>query len=289
MCCDTMQKVEVARAADRALVDNLANGGPPWTEAEAQQFQIQVRVNWLELTRKLMDAIAQINNAFIPNGSFFTCYSEAGNVTKKDKYGRDFTHEINFVLKKQKSGKRHHFLLRSRNASVALHGLGPFLWSNSYRLLPRFTPLEDLLIPTDTLLDFHTTLTEFAVNLYLTPGELYRMACTDKSDPAWNQDAVRKILTDLQDDSNVPYFSQSISEWVDRPEAIAELYKQNRGFLESDAVPKARLRMFYWQDPDTQKWFRKIVLRDSTPSLEKSKEFIYDGTEPFADDIDHII
>lgn len=289
LCCSTMQTVETARAQDRALVDILANGNPPWTAAEAEKYQIQLNVNWLELTRKLQDAIGQINSAFIPNGNFFTAHSESGNTTKKAAWGQQFTKEINKILKKGKSGKRHHYILRSRNASVALHGIGAFLWSNAYRLLPRFVPLEDLLIPTDTLLDFNTNLTHFAVNLYLTPGELYRMACTDKTDPGWDQTAVRNILKDLRDDKNVPYFNSNASEWQDRPEAIQELWKQNRGFLESDAVSKARLRTFYYQDPDDQKWYRKIVLRDNTPSQEATRTFIYDGKTAFAEDIDHII
>lgn len=288
--CQTMQQVETLRASDRALVDVLANGGRPWTPAEAEKYQIQVNINWLELTRKLQDAIGQINGAFIPAGNFFTCTSQGGNVTKKTAWSQTFTKEINAILKKGKSGKRHHFLLRSRNASVALHGLGPVMWSNSYRLLPRFVPLEDLLIPTDTLLDFSVNLTHCAINLYLTPGELYRMACTDKRDPGWNQSAVRNILRDLRDDKNAPFFNQSDYEWQERPEAIAELWKQNRGFLESDAVPKAKLRAFFYQNPEDNKWYRLIVLRTNTPSQEARSTFIYDGKKtPFADDIENIL
>jgi hypothetical protein len=289
-CCAEMQRVETARAQDRALINTLANGGRPWTQAEVEKYQIQLNINWLQLSRKLLDAIGQINAAFIPPGNFFSCHSESGNVTRKAAWSQNFTAEINKVLKKGSSGKRHHFILRSRNASVALHGLGPLLWSNSYRLLPRYAPLEDLLIPTDTLLDFSINLTHFAVNLYLTPGELYRMACTDKHDPGWNQSAVRNVLRDLRDDKNAPFFNQSDSDWTDRPEAIAELYKQNRGFLESDAVPKAKLRAFYYQNPDDTKWYRKVVLRDNTPSQESRETFLYDGKKnAFADDIDQII
>lgn len=290
MVTESMQKIESVRAADRALVDALANGQRPYTPDEEKTYSIQVNVNWLEFTRKLQSAIGQINGAFIPAGQFFTCYSESGNITKKDKYGQDFTKEINAILKPPtKSGKRHHFILRSRNACVALHGIGPLMWTNSYRLLPRFVPLEDLLIPTDTLLDFAVNLTHFAVNLYLTPGELYRMACTDKRDPGWNQEVVIDILKDMKDDKNVPFFNQSVTEWRDRPEAIQELWKQNRGFLESDAAPKAKLRAFYFQNPEDSKWYRKIILRDNTPSVESRKKFIYDSDKPFADDIDHIL
>lgn len=291
---ETMQRVETARALERSKIDAFANGGRPWTEAECQKYNIQLNVNWLELTRKLQDAIGQINNAFIPNGNFFTCHSSGGAPAKRMEYGQKFTKNINKILKRGRSGKRHHFLLRSRNASVALHGIGPLMWTNSTRLFPRFIPLEDLLIPTDTMLDFSTNLSHFAVNMYLTPGELYRMAMMGAEDSGWNREAVIKILMDVRDDKSVPYFPQQMNEWHDRPEAIQELYKQNSGYLESDAVPKARLRAFFYEDPKTGKWYRKIILRDSTPSttnsLDVRKMFVYDsGERVFAEDIGHIL
>ena len=292
--CDSMQRVEDIRARDRSMVNNLANGGRPWTPEEAKEFSIQVNINWLELTRKLQDAIGQINGAFIPATNFFTCHSEAGNVTKKDEYGRVFTKEINGILHKGNSGWTHHFLLRSRNAAVALHGLGPLYWSSPRRMLPRFVPLEDLLIPTDTDLNFRIDLSHFAVNLYLPPGELYRLACTGKPDKEWNQEVVRNILKDTRDDKNIPLLSPNLNDWTERPEYVTELYKQNRGFLDSDAVPRCRLRAFYYQDPETndagiQPWYRKIVLRDNLPSVESRKAFVYDGKDEFADDIGHIL
>lgn len=295
-----MQRIESARARDRALVDNLANGGRPWTPEEEKTYSIQINVNWLELKRKLQDATGQINGAFIPPGNFFTCHSEKGNVTKKEAWSQKFTKDFNEVLKRGqsgkqgKSGKRHHYILRSRNASVALHGIGPLMWTNGTRLLPRYVPLEDLLIPTDTLLDFGTNLSHFAVNLYLTPGELYRMAMTGTPDPGWKTAVVKNVLKDMKDDKNQPYFNAQANDWEDRPEAVQELYKQNRGWLESDAVTKCKLRAFYYQEPEVkdgkQKWYRKIVLRENTPSQEKDKGFIYDGGDKsFADDIDHIL
>jgi hypothetical protein len=108
-------------------------------------------------------------------------------------------------------------------------------------------------------------------------------------DPGWNQEVVHSILVDMKDEANTPYFTQNMTDWYERPEALAELYKQNRGFLECSVVPKVRLRMFYFQNPDDQCWFRKIVLRDNTPRQTKEKAFVYDGKTKFADQIDDII
>ena len=290
---ENMQRVETMRAMDRARVDALANGSRPYSEAEMKEFQHQLNVNWLELTRKLQDATGQINNAFLPAGNFFSCHSLGGKPEKRQEYSDIFTKEINRVLKRGKSGKRYHYLLRSRNASVALHGIGPLMWTNPRRLLPRFVPLEDLLIPTDTLLDFTTNLPYFCVNLYLTPGELYRMACAGTPDPGWDQSVVKNILKDLKTEAGQQVFGVNESDWNERPEAIQELYKQNSGYLESDAAPRVRLRAFYYlRNEKQQTWWRKIILRDNYPSQpnkgDKAK-FVYESKCACAEEVDHIL
>src|SRR6185369_7552099 len=108
-----------------------------------------------------------------------------------------------------------------------------------------YVPLEDLLIPTDTLIDF-SNLPHFAVNLYLTPGELYRMALMGPDDSGWNKKAVVKILEFIRDDKWAPYWPANNTLWYQRPEAVQELWKQNSGYLQSDSVSKARLRAFYY-------------------------------------------
>lgn len=300
---EVMQKVEYARAINRSLIDNLANGGKPFTPDEQKKFGIMVNVNFLQLTRKLQDAIGQVNNAFIPNGNYFTArctaskqtlfkiFSRALSEDKKSEYGQKFTKNINEVLKTGESGKRHLFIMRSRNASVALHGIGPLMWTNDYRLFPRYVPLEDLLIPTDTLIDF-SNLPHFAVNLYLTPGELYRMALMGPDDSGWNKKAVVKILEFIRDDKWAPYWPANNTLWYQRPEAVQELWKQNSGYLQSDSVSKARLRAFYYQNPKAengeQKWYRVIIQRDPYTATEP-QEFLYEGKGPFAETLSDII
>lgn len=289
--CTIMAKVEMPRASDRALIDNLANGGRPYSREEQKKFQIQLNINFLDMTRKCQDAVGQINNAFIPAGNYFTATSKKGEMQKRQEYGQYFTTNLNKILKKGRSGKKHHFMLRSRNASVGLHGVGPLAWTNDYRLLPRFIPMEDLLIPTDTLIDL-SNLTHFAINLYLTPGELYRMAMMGEVDPGWNKKAVIGALSDCRDDKTAPVFPVDSRDWYERPEYIQEMYKQNSGYLQSDAVQKIRMRAFYYQNPvaenGIQKWYRKIIMRDGTENAPPS-EFIYEGKGPFADHLEQIL
>lgn len=288
---ETLQQVENVRATDRSRVNALANGGRPYTDAEMKEFGHQLNVNWLELQRKLQDAIGQLNGAFIPNGNFFTCQSVGGKADKRAAYGQKFAKRVNRILKKGKSGKRFHYVLRNRNPSVAIHGIGPLMWRKRTSVLPSFVALEDLLIPTDTLLDFSTNLSYFAVNLYLTAGELYRFAYI-ASDPGWSKSVVQEILRNLKQKDGSAIFPPNANDWSERPEAIVELYKQNRGYWESDAVPKVKLRAFYHQDPDDQKWYRKIILREACGTVAAkgdTAKFVYESRTAFADDIDHIL
>lgn len=288
---DLIQRLETVRAIDRAKVNALANGSRPYSESEMKEYGHQLNVNWLEMTRKLQDAIGQINNAFLPPGNFFTAHCVGGEPDKREMRSQVFTKLINQMLKDGDTGQRFHHTLRSRNASVALHGIGPLMWTNATRLLPRYVPLEDLLIPTDTLSDLTVNLSYFAVNLYMTPGEMFRMAFMGQEDSGWNRGAVERLIRKLTEQSGMPFFPPNVSDWQNRPEAVAEIWKQNGGYWESDAVPKARLRAFYYQDPEKQVWHRKVIQIDpleTDPNADKQK-FLYDKESPFADSINHVL
>ena len=286
--CDEIQKVENLRALDRALINNLFNGGRPYTTDEAEKFQIQVNVNWQEGNKLLQDANRQINNALIFKERLFTATSRGGKPEKRDDYSQTFTRLIHDPLKFGRTGRRHAFLLRSRNAAAALHGIGPIMWLNTFRWLGRFIPLEDLLIPTDTLIDF-SNLSMFAVNLYLTQAEFFDMAHGDKVDKGWDVKIVEKILDDLSDPSQMQGSNQTLT-FQEQPEKRVEQFKQNRCFLDSDAVKTVKLRMFFFKHPKKGDWYRCAVLRENTPSVDATKDFIYDGrSEPYCDGIEKIL
>lgn len=287
--CERMQTIERVRASDRALIDNQFNGGRPYTAEEQEKYQIYSNVNFLEGSRILTSATNQINNALIFKDRFFTCISKKGKAEKRQEYGEAFTRNIHDPLKRGSSGKRHMYLLKSRNASVALHGIGTILWMNQFRWCGRFIPLEDMLIPTDTLCDY-SNLMYFAVNLYLTVGEFFDMTHGDKVDKGWNTKAVNRIIEDLLKNANLNTGSDNSIMFQDQPEKRVEWMKQNRCMLDDDAISTVKLRMFLYKNPKTGVWHRVVVLREGTPSQPQDLDFIYDGRDAeFADDIDHII
>jgi len=282
---ETMQTIEDRRAMDRAKINTLFNGSRPYTDEEVKKFQIQINVNWGEGKRIMVDANRQMNAALLHTGRLFSCTLEAGKVDKRDEWSENFTKFIHEPVQRGRSGKKHHYLIRSRNATVCLHGIGALLWPNSFRWMPRFVPLEDLLIPTDTFCDF-SNLRYFAINLYLTPGELVDMTQGEEVDKGWNKDLVANLL----DESAKAQTESTPSTWKDQPEAMMEIKKQNNGWYYSDAVNKIKLRAFYYQSIDKpQSWYRHIVLREGIGGVNTDK-FVYDGSDRvFAASIDNIL
>lgn len=288
--CADMQTAEALRAIDRAKINALANGLPPYSASECKKYNININVNWGELKNVVRDANGQANAALIHTESpYFTCTLEDGPMDKRQEWSMKFTENLNKPMQRGKSGKRHNFLLQTRNASMCLHGIGALLWTKRYSWMPRFVALEDLLIPTDTVIDF-SNLRYFGVNLYLTPGEFADLTQSKDTKKGWNKKLCAQIL-DKTKYRVVP--ENSMSEFVDRPEHMESVWKQNRGYYYCDAVEKIRLRAFYWQDVEKpQAWHRHIVLRDGLPEIDEvaQKQFIYDGNEEvFAEDIDHIL
>ena len=291
---EQMQAAERYRAENRVLVNCLMNGGRPWSDEQIKKLQIQFAVNWGEGSTMMMRANTQINGALLHKGSFFNAKLLKGPPEKRAEWSQVFTEAIQEPMKRGRSGKRYMYLMKSRNASLTMHGIGPLMWMNDYDWMPRYVPLEDLLIPTDTFLDF-SNLTHFAVNLYPTPYELFDMAMGVDSQTGWNKTAVKRILTAYKGINTNPLNYN----WYDQPEKMAEIWKQNRINCDNDSVPVVRLVAYYWRatesDNRNQKWYRKIVLKEVVASPASDylppdpDEFVFTWDKPFANHIDEIL
>jgi hypothetical protein len=280
---ENMQLIENERARDRALIDVLANGERPYSPQEVEEFQVQFNINWGELKSSVRTANAQVNAALLFKPTLFTSTSQGGPVEKRDEYSQKFTKKINEKLKRKKTGRKFKFLLKSRNASVTLHGPGILYWPNDYCPLPHFCPLENFLVPTDTLLDF-SNCTYFCIKTELTPYELYERVYGDKVDENWNKDQVDAILEGLEEMGTL---NTENFNWVNHPEKMQEIFKQNRCYLNSDSVAKVKLDYFFSLENDGN-WFLKIFQREAIGESD-ADEFVYTSDKPFADDLDKII
>ena len=282
----SMENSGLLRAQDRAVINNQFNGGRPFTDEEVEKFQIQVNANFLEGYRVLLDANLQVNGALLNKDRFFNARCLSGKVEHRDDLGRKFTDCIHKVIKKGRSGRRHMNLMKNRNASLTLHGIGAMVWMNSYDWMPRFAALEDLLIPTNSSHDLSEDLCHFGMNAQLTPYELLKLIKGNDIDPGWNVPFVRKIIKSI---SVLTPYTETI---IDQPEKWESLIKQHGLVMDSDAVPKIKVTYFFFQGGKDGKWYRKILLRksESVRVEEGDETFIYNSNaKPFADEIEQII
>jgi hypothetical protein len=113
----------------------------------------------------------------------------------------------------------------------------------------------------------------------------------DKVKPGWNKKMVGQILDAMRElhSEGVP------PTWRDQPEAMTNLFKENRGYYYSDAVPKIRVRWFFYKKiadtlDESEQWYRVMILREAYGEAKPNGDFLFDGNdEAFADDVNQIL
>lgn len=116
MTCWEMQLNEYSRSLDRAKIDELADGFPPYRDTTRT-----INVNDLSLTRLAQEARAQLYNTFNAPGVLFTASTDAGAATKRQERGQKVTKFLNRKLKKN---YRYYECQRSKFSSCVMHGIG---------------------------------------------------------------------------------------------------------------------------------------------------------------------
>lgn len=290
---ENLKTAETYRAPDRALIDELFNGAPPYTDQEEKDNHIQVNVNWGEGSDLLLQARQQFESAFLTTGNFFTVKVPDAPVSKRNDYSDIITAEANNILKRSKSAQYYMHTQREKWGSVALHGKGAQMWEDDQKVIPYFIPVCDLLIPTDTPITLEG-LTYFAARRRMKPKQLYRktFGMGKNVDPGWDLNTVGKILSSMKD------VNQELSNWnwSEQPERMVQLWKQNKTWYESDSPPSVWLWDFYYQKEDTSdsSWQRVVILdKDCVPgkinNTETPLRFVYQRDRPFAENLSHIL
>ena len=251
-----MKLADYPRSLNRAMINDLANGAPPYTPEEVRQNNIATNVNFLECTKLLQDARRQFSNAFMKPGNFFNVTLDSGPKHKRQRWGVTITNHINRVMKQN---LQYFECLRSTFASVVLHGIGPVVWENRENWAPDPIGVEDVMIPSNTLLTFKN-LPFFAVYKQYTAHQLYKLTHGPRVDPAWNMPIVDAALKWVDQETSALSGSAWPEVWS--PEKMSERIKSDGGFYASDSVPTIDCWDFYfWNDEDKEAgWNRRIVL-----------------------------
>jgi ribosomal protein S15P/S13E len=274
-----LRQADYPRAMNRALIQDLFNGKPPFEEEQP------VNVNFLEGTRLAHDARAQFYGAFLKPGSYFTAHTDAGPKSKNGIYSNLVTMEMN---KRMKRSMNYFETFRSKFAMDVLHGVGPSVWENGDVWCPDALGMEDILVPARTLLTMKN-LPFFAVYRTFTAPELIKLTNKEKKDPAWNMDLVNECIKWIDDESTALMGNNWQEIWS--PEKVSERIKSDGGFYAYDECPTINCFDFYfWNDNGkTEGWSRRIILDSwSTPQAAGAEpghkigdfgkgKFLYDG------------
>jgi hypothetical protein len=254
--CWQLKLADYARGKNRALIDDLFNGKPPFTDEEVRENGIAVNVNFLESTRLAHDARSQFYGAFNKPGNFFKGTTDMGPRHKRTAYSATVTKEINRTMKKSLP---YFETLRSQFALDVLHGIGPSVHDDRDSWCPDAVGIEDVLIPSGTLLTMKN-LPFFAIYRSYTAPQLIKMTRGAKVDKGWNMKVVNKCLKWIDKESTSLMGSQWSEVWS--PEKTAERMKGDSAIYASDAVPTIGAFDFYfWNDDEKYTgWNRRMIV-----------------------------
>lgn len=251
-----MRLADWPRAQNRAMINDLFNGFPPYTAEEQVQNRIATNVNFLEAPKMAHDAIRQFVNGFINPDPVFNVEVDYGPVWKRREWGEIITKEIAKILKKSVNWFE---LRRSAFASNVLHGIAPSVWNNPYDWCPDVIGVEDVLIPSETLLTMKN-LPMYAVYRQYTAMQLLKLTSVGTPDPGWNMPLVQKAIAWADEEARNLMGNSWPEFWS--PEKMQERIKSDGALYASDSVPTIDCYdLYFWSDEGKKSgWKRRIVL-----------------------------
>lgn len=283
--CQGMIEAGRARAFNYAMLNELYNGGNPWTAAEAQADHQHTNVNWLVGTEKIHEARSQARQALKGSENFFTVKLDVGSVHKRRECGLIITKNLNRILKRSRA---YDDTIDAGVSQMIVQGIGPATWMNRDDWCPKPRSIADMLIPSDTLTS-RENLCHFGARIHLTAADLIKAATGKLTDKGWNQKMIGPLIDKLL---KTQPGSTPLDYW-DNPVALVEEWKQNGPYYLSDAIPVLHCFDFYYLDPTKRKWFRQVIIDCQTNQYTDTaykNEFLYDNKDlPYGDDVSNIL
>jgi hypothetical protein len=300
----SLRSADLPRSSNRARINDLFNGIPPYTDKEAVDGKIEVNVNFLEPTRIGHDARSQFYGAFLKPGNYFSARTDLGPAHKKAEWSSLVTRAVNKRLKRSLA---YYECFRSKFASDVLHGVGPSVFRDSDRWCPRMLGVEDVLLPGNTeLVDIgDDNLPYFALHQTWTAPQLMAMTRGEKRDPGWNMDLVESVIEWVDKESAKLMGGSYADLWS--PEKTSERVKGDGSSYAADYAPSIDVYDFYFYSDEGRQpgWRRRVILdaytsprptekglsrRSGNPWDDSKNAFLYDGkNRRFAEKMTEIV
>jgi hypothetical protein len=260
-----MRQDEFTRGSDRALIDRLFNGNPPYTPAEVEDNGVEINVNDLAGVKLAHDARAQMYTAMMSTGQYFSCETDFGPVYDRAKYNSVVTNKINRILKDDNA---YFETGRSQIALNVLHGISPSSWDDKDRWRPRCRGIDEVGVLSGTLLDMEN-LPLFYIRRSYTAPQLIRLTRGKKTDPGWNIPLVDECIKWVDEQSQKLMSNPWPDVWS--PEKQEERLKGDGScYAASRCATVDVFDFYYWSDEgDVEGWRRRMVLDAwSTPGTD---------------------
>lgn len=274
---------------NRARINRLFNGDPPWTEEERQANKIFTNVNWLEASRIGQNSRFQLNNAIFKSGNFFNVRLDTGRPDKRETWGHCLSKYINRSLRRSQCFRGSY---ESALAQTVLHGPGPQLWRKKFPPIPDSVGVDDIILPAGTMADMEN-LDYLAIYQDWTWAQLRDMTTGDAVDPGWNKPYADSLLKNLYKQCLQPIYQGN--RWL-FPEKLSEDMKENASMMGSSALPKVQAWNFYYLNEDTGKFNRRVLLdynnimpTELRESMKRDKPAFLYQKDNYADDWSEII
>lgn len=298
------------RAQNRARINSLFNGAPPYSEEEVAQNNIQTNVNDLSGPHESMSARGQFQNALVTPDPLINIELDYGPVFKRREWAAKISSEINKKLKNSLPFQEEE---ESTFAQVVLHGVGPANWQDKYCPYPDSRGIEDVLVPSETLRSL-ANLGMVAVYRSYTGAELWRQTHGPRVDKAWNMPVVEAAIRWVDQEAMQLYGTKWPEIWS--PEKMEERVKEDSGLYMSDAVPTIDTFDVLYFDHEGKHpgWKRRVILdawgnpgvggaggisygaspasqkQDGKYGLSPKSEFLYDsGDRIYADNLSEFL
>lgn len=277
---EAMRTADEPRAFNRARINELFNGFPPFTDSQVKAQHIDTNVNYLEGPNIAHGGRSQLYNGLMSQSVFFQVTVDVGPPHLKSGWGRILTKEINRCMK---NSLEYLEACRATHAQVILHGIGPRQFEDRSHWCADSKAIEDVLVPSGTLLNMRN-MEHYVTARRYTATELYKQTHGKQVDPGWNVGLAEKIVGQIAKED---VMATGGDNWQ-MPERLVEDIKSNAGYYSSDAVPTLNCWDFYCQADDAKGWYRKVIVDSYAPTnasggavpslLGNSKEkFLYDS------------
>jgi hypothetical protein len=259
---------DAPRGLNRSKISELANGVPPFTEQQVQDNNIEVNFNDLTATRRLHDARVQMANGLMKTGNYFTLKCDTGPRHKRDDWS---TIATSLIGKRMKRSIDYYEALRSKIGLLVLHGISPAVWETEDKWCTKPLGVEDVLIPSNTLLGF-SNLPFLFLRRSFTGNELQKLTREGKRDPGWNMPMVNRVMQWVDEQTTMLRSTNWPEVWA--PEKISERVKQDGGYYLGDQAPTVDCFDIYGysEEEGESGWTRRIILDSwGMPNIEGGK------------------